>query len=101
MTDLVTDTVLGNEAMDVKCEQLEGDGPAGAGGANEVDVLEASSANEAPNASENQTLVTADGGVTKTILREGTGDLPPLHARCLGESKPGHGTPVTNATCCT
>lgn len=29
--------------------------------------------------------VTPDGGVTKTVLREGTGETPPLHARCLGE----------------
>lgn len=25
-----------------------------------------------------------DGGVVKEILKEGSGDVPPLHARCLG-----------------
>lgn len=28
--------------------------------------------------------ITPDGGVVKTIIREGSGDVPPLHARCLG-----------------
>ncbi len=28
--------------------------------------------------------VTTDGGVVKEIVREGPGDVPPLHARCLG-----------------
>eukprot|EP00884_Botryococcus_braunii_P007229 jgi/Botrbrau1/16507/Bobra.0142s0101.1 len=30
-----------------------------------------------------ETLVTPDGGVLKTTLRHGKGDLPPLHAQCL------------------
>ena len=29
--------------------------------------------------------VTPDGGVTKVVLREGTGEAPSRHARCLGE----------------
>ena len=28
--------------------------------------------------------VTPDGGVRKAVLQEGTGELPPKHARCLG-----------------
>lgn len=28
--------------------------------------------------------VLPDGGVVKRILQEGSGDVPPLHARCLG-----------------
>lgn len=28
--------------------------------------------------------VTEDGKVMKVVLREGSGSLPPLHARCLG-----------------
>lgn len=28
--------------------------------------------------------VTADGGVLKSIITEGTGDTPGLHSRCLG-----------------
>jgi len=28
--------------------------------------------------------VTADGGVLIQMLEEGEGELPPLHARCLG-----------------
>ena len=28
--------------------------------------------------------ITLDGGVVKHILQEGSGDFPPLHARCLG-----------------
>jgi hypothetical protein len=31
-----------------------------------------------------ETLVTPDGGVLKTTLKHGTGDLPPQHAQCLG-----------------
>ena len=29
--------------------------------------------------------VTSDGGVTKVVLKEGTGPVVPRHARCLGE----------------
>ena len=29
--------------------------------------------------------VTEDGGVKRLVVREGTGDVPPLHSRCLGE----------------
>lgn len=28
--------------------------------------------------------IVPDGGVTKQILQEGSGDVPPLHALCLG-----------------
>lgn len=28
--------------------------------------------------------VTNDGGVVKHVISEGSGDVPPLHARCLG-----------------
>ena len=30
--------------------------------------------------------VTKDGLVTKQVLRPGQGEIPPLHARCLGEA---------------
>jgi hypothetical protein len=30
-------------------------------------------------------LITPDGGVKKVMLQEGEGELPPIHARCLGE----------------
>ena len=36
--------------------------------------------------SEEYINVTADGGVKKKTVLEGTGDAPPLHAQCLGEA---------------
>lgn len=36
--------------------------------------------------SEEYTDVTADGGVKKRVLSEGTGEVPPLHAQCLGKA---------------
>jgi hypothetical protein len=35
--------------------------------------------------------VTADGALCKLVLQEGTGEMPPKHARCLGESCSGAG----------
>lgn len=38
-----------------------------------------------PDLSEEKMIdVTPDGGVRKAVLQEGTGELPPKHARCLG-----------------
>lgn len=34
--------------------------------------------------------VTDDGVLQKLVLQEGTGELPPLHARCLGGQCAGH-----------
>ncbi len=31
--------------------------------------------------------ITSDGGVLKHIIREGSGDVPVLHARCLGATR--------------
>ena len=28
--------------------------------------------------------LTEDGGVSKLVVREGNGDIPPLHSRCIG-----------------
>lgn len=33
--------------------------------------------------------ITPDGGVLKHVLKEGSGDHPCLHARCLGRARPG------------
>ena len=35
------------------------------------------------------TDVTKDGLVKKTVLVEGSGDVPPLYARCLGAAAAG------------
>ena len=29
--------------------------------------------------------IVADGGISKLIIQEGTGAIPPLHSRCIGE----------------
>lgn len=36
-------------------------------------------------APEGATAVVEDGGVKMLIVKEGTGELPPMHSRCLGE----------------
>lgn len=35
-----------------------------------------------------ETLITPDAGVLKVILKQGDGELPPLHAQCLGMRPP-------------
>ena len=46
-----------------------------------------------------QTAVTEDGGVSKSIVREGRGPHPPLHARCLGQALYQIGWLTTSAKC--
>ena len=43
------------------------------------------------------TSVTEDGGVNKSIVREGRGPHPPLHARCLGQASLPDGWLTTSA----
>ena len=48
--------------------------------------------------------VTPDGFVRKQVLTEGSGEQPPLHARCLGSDHQGcetiHPTPRASRICC-
>jgi len=36
------------------------------------------------SAPEDAIHLTDDGGVCKLVVREGNGDIPPLHSRCIG-----------------
>lgn len=52
------------------------------------DACQETSSGQLTQPSPEETLITPDAGVLKVIIRQGDGELPPLHAQCLGMRPP-------------
>lgn len=82
-------------------ERIASNAEAGSSGAGEEEAGEGAEAEQEPQQQqqllppEDAELITDDGGVLIKTLEEGHGDLPPLHARCLGKQS----TAFSNAKC--